>query len=45
LENVSKTKSAVAALKVLGVYDDVKRVMSSKTLRAGKGKLRNKRYH
>jgi len=31
-------------LKRFGAYEDVQKVIDSKTLRAGKGKLRNKRY-
>lgn len=44
LESVEKTKEAVAFLKRFGVYDDVLRVVKSKKLRAGKGKLRNRRF-
>jgi large subunit ribosomal protein L4e len=43
-EKLTKTKQAVAALKRLGAYDDVKRVVLGKKIRAGKGKLRNRRY-
>ena len=31
-------------LKNFGAWDDVKRCMKSKTLRAGRGKTRNRRY-
>lgn len=41
---ISKTKQAVAALKKLGAYGDVKRVIASKKLRAGRGKMRNRRH-
>ena len=44
LESIEKTKEAVAFLKRFGVYDDVLRVVKSKKLRAGKGKLRNRRF-
>jgi len=44
LENYTKTSQAVAFLKNFGCYEDVQKVIDSKTLRAGKGKLRNKRY-
>lgn len=44
LETVSKTKEAVAVLKAIGAGSDVARVIKSKTLRAGKGKLRGRRY-
>ena len=37
-------KAAVAMLKKFGAYDDVEKVISSKTLRAGKGKMRNRRF-
>jgi len=41
---VSKTKEAIALLQALGLWTDVKRVMANKQLRAGKGKLRNRRH-
>ncbi|KAF8446708.1 60S ribosomal protein L4 [Terfezia claveryi] len=41
---VSKTREAVALLKSLGAYPDVLKVTKSKKLRAGKGKLRNRRH-
>lgn len=41
---VAKTKEAVALLKRLGVWDDCVKAKESKTLRAGKGKSRNRRY-
>ena len=44
LANVSKTKDAAALLKTLGAYDDIKKADASKKLRAGKGKMRNRRY-
>jgi len=44
LESIEKTKEAVAFLKNFNVYEDVVRVMKSKKLRAGKGKLRNRRF-
>merc|ERR1712093_267265 len=40
---ISKTKEAVALLKAFGVYEDVRRVINTKKLRAGIGKIRNKR--
>merc|ERR1719409_1790077 len=43
-ESMTKTKAAVALLKKLGAYADVEKVMSSKTMRAGKGKMRNRRF-
>jgi len=44
LESFEKTNQAVAFLKRFGAYEDVQKVIDSKNLRAGKGKLRNKRY-
>jgi len=41
---VKKTREAVALLKSLGAYPDVIKVKKSKKLRAGKGKLRNRRH-
>jgi len=40
---VSKAKEAIAMLKSFGAYDDVKRVITSKKMRCGKGKMRNRR--
>ena len=44
LENISKTSNAVALLKRIGAYPDVEKVLASKTMRAGKGKMRNRRF-
>jgi len=44
LENYEKTKNAVEFLKRFDAYEDVKKVVDAKTLRAGKGKMRNRRY-
>jgi large subunit ribosomal protein L4e len=44
LESTSKTKDAVAILKAIGAYDDVQRCIDTKKIRAGKGKLRNRRH-
>jgi len=44
IENIDKTSKAVAFLKSINAYPDVNRVKHSKKLRAGKGKLRNRRY-
>jgi large subunit ribosomal protein L4e len=41
---VEKTSQAVALLKVLGATADVDHVKDSRNIRAGKGKLRNRRY-
>lgn len=43
-ESVTKTKDAVAVLKAVGAHKDVVRVIKSKKLRAGKGKLRGRRF-
>lgn len=43
-ESISKTKEAVAALKAVGAHKDIIRVIKSKKLRAGKGKLRGRRF-
>ena len=44
LANIKKTKEAVATLKAVGVWADVERVMNSKKIRSGKGKMRNRRH-
>lgn len=44
IEAYDKTKDAVKFLKAVGAFDDIKKVVDSKVLRAGKGKLRNRRY-
>jgi len=44
VENMTKTSAAVALLKKFGAYADVEKVQASKTLRAGKGKMRNRRF-
>jgi len=44
VEGVEKTKDIVAFLKRFGAYEDVERVINTKSLRPGKGKLRNRRY-
>lgn len=43
-ENFAKTKEAVALLKRIGAYEDVSKVADTRVMRAGKGKLRNRRY-
>jgi len=43
-EGVSKTAAAVKILKTLGAYADVEKSIASKTMRAGKGKMRNRRF-
>jgi len=44
LEAIQKTKQAVEALKKLGCGEELQRVVDSKKVRAGKGKMRNRRY-
>ena len=44
VESFTKTKEAVALLKSLRAYRDVVKVSNSRKLRAGKGKLRNRRH-
>ena len=44
VEKFEKTAKAVTLLKSLGAYDDVERVIETRNLRAGKGKLRNRRF-
>jgi len=43
-EALTKTSAAVSLLKKFGAYDDVEKVISSKTMRAGKGKMRGRRF-
>jgi len=43
-ESVQKTKEAVETLKKLGANPELQRVLDSKKIRAGKGKMRNRRY-
>jgi large subunit ribosomal protein L4e len=44
IDNITKTSNAVALLKKLAAYDDVEKVKDSRKIRAGKGKMRNRRY-
>ncbi|KAL0228475.1 hypothetical protein RCL1_004714 [Eukaryota sp. TZLM3-RCL] len=44
VESIQKTKEAVAVLEKVGAYADVERVKASRTIRAGRGKMRNRRY-
>jgi len=44
VNNIEKTKDAVTFLKKVGAYEDVKKVIDTKGMRAGKGKMRNRRY-
>ncbi|KAL0085158.1 ribosomal protein L4 domain-containing protein [Phycomyces blakesleeanus] len=44
VETLTKTKDAVALLKAVNAYADVVKVSNSRKLRAGVGKLRNRRH-
>jgi large subunit ribosomal protein L4e len=44
IESLTKTKAAVTLLKAVHAYRDVVKVSNSRKLRAGKGKLRNRRH-
>ncbi|KAA1477146.1 hypothetical protein DENSPDRAFT_808219 [Dentipellis sp. KUC8613] len=44
VESYTKTKQAVTVLKSLKAYNDVVKVSNSRKLRAGKGKMRNRRH-
>ena len=43
-EDLQKTKEAVSALEALGVYDDVERADDGRTVRAGRGTTRGRKY-
>jgi large subunit ribosomal protein L4e len=43
-EGLQKTKEAIALLKSVGAYAEVEKAANSKKLRAGKGKLRDRRH-
>ncbi|TAJ45270.1 50S ribosomal protein L4 [Methanofollis fontis] len=43
-ENLTKTADVIAALGALGLYADVERSKASKKVRAGRGKMRGRRY-
>ncbi|KEG14705.1 60S ribosomal protein L4 [Trypanosoma grayi] len=44
VQGYEKTKEAMAFLKAIGATDDVNRVNDSRQIRAGRGKMRNRRY-
>merc|ERR1712151_428485 len=44
IESVQKTKQALDILKKVGCEEELQRVLDSKKVRAGKGKMRNRRY-
>merc|ERR1711944_79329 len=43
VENYNKTKQAVAMLKAVGAWDDIKRVYATRRQRAGRGKMRGRK--
>lgn len=43
-QGLAKTKAAVTLLEGIGAMHDVERVVDSRKLRAGRGKMRNRRY-
>lgn len=44
IESIQKTRDAVAVLKALNAQADVTKVSTSRTMRAGKGKMRGRRH-
>ena len=44
IQGINKTKAAVELLKTLAAYSDVTKVSNSRKVRAGKGKMRNRRH-
>jgi len=44
VESTTKTKAAVELLKTLSAYSDITKVSNSRKIRAGKGKMRNRRH-
>lgn len=44
VEKIEKTKQIIAVLKKIGAFDDIQKVIDSKTIRAGVGKARGRRY-
>ncbi len=44
IEDVERTKDAVEIFKKLGIYSDVERAINGRNIRAGRGKMRNRRY-
>lgn len=43
-KDVEKTKDVIATFEKLGVYQDILRAENGKKIKAGKGKMRNRRY-
>lgn len=44
IEQLQKTKAAIELLKQVNAYSDIEKVKDSKRLRAGQGKMRNRRF-
>lgn len=44
VEQMQKTKDAIELLKKVNAYADIEKVKDSRKIRAGKGKMRNRRY-
>ena len=44
IESIKKTKEVAEIFKAIGVYTDVERAKETKRVRAGKGKMRGRRY-
>jgi len=44
IESITKTKAATELLQKIGAFDDVQKCKDSKKIRAGKGKMRNRRF-
>jgi len=44
LESIQKTKQAIEILKKVGCDEELQRIIDSKKIRPGKGKMRNRRY-
>jgi large subunit ribosomal protein L4e len=44
VQSITKTKQAVQLLKKVGAHEDIDKVIASRNLRRGKGKMRNRRY-
>jgi large subunit ribosomal protein L4e len=44
VESLQQTKQAIATLKAIGAYADVEKAKASRKIRAGKGKMRNRRH-
>ncbi|MCK4332458.1 MAG: 50S ribosomal protein L4, partial [Thermoplasmatales archaeon] len=43
-EKIKKTKDVIDTLEKIGIYDDVLRSVNGKHIRAGKGKIRGRKY-